>query len=143
MKNLVPIRLFYSVVFGFVSLLCANAGELPSKSISPELARELVYQAVQPHSPGAHVTILKDRYEKDFYYCSATWDNPVGSPVIGYFMVNPWTGHVWDVMGISRRLITNLELERSLASIRKRLKVNDKEYFRLRALKPYEEHAPK
>ena len=48
----------------------------------------------------------------------AWWPNPHGSPVLGYYAVNPWTGDVWDVMGCKR--ISSPAIQAEQRSILKR-----------------------
>ena len=48
-------------------------------------------------------------FDRDFLYFAATWPNPSGSPMIGYYAVNPWTGDVWDVNACKLYEVGNLK----------------------------------
>jgi len=77
--------------------------ERSSRRVSIDTAKKLVYEAIKTHNRGADVSETEKSPDPAFYFFQATWPNPKGSPVIGYFAVNPWTGDVWD-FGACRRL---------------------------------------
>lgn len=102
--------------------------------INVQSARELAYLAVKDHNLGVTLTEAPRPLDPDFYYFGATWPNPSGSPVIGYFAVNPWTGDVWDANGCTR--YTSKELNVAQKAIRKRSRIEGQDYSRLRARRP-------
>jgi len=86
--------LFLLLCVGFCASV-APGQERPSPRVSVEDARRLVYEAVRTRGPG--ITVSETRaLDANFYFFDATWPNPTGSPMIGYFAVYPWTGDVWD-----------------------------------------------
>jgi len=114
----------------------AYGGDAAKKTISAEDAKLLVSEPIVPENRGAHVTELRNRDERDFYFFGATWANPVGSPVIGYYFVNPWTGNVWRMAGVNCATLSTPELRSHLRQIRKRLKLRNKEYRLFHARRP-------
>jgi uncharacterized iron-regulated membrane protein len=92
----------YRWVAGFLLLfsIAAHSGSAPQERVQARIAvdsaRRLVYEAVSVHNPGAAVSQVGDEYGPEFYNFDATWPNTTGSPMIGYFSVNPWTAEVWD-----------------------------------------------
>lgn len=123
---------FFAVLLVF-PIGVAYAINEPQQKISEEEARQLVYEVVKIHNPDAELTSTPRDDDPDFYFFAASWPNPVGSPMIGYFAVNPWTGDVWD--GGCRRL-KSPSLKKHQASIRKRFRFNKKNYQKLRAKTP-------
>lgn len=110
-------------------------GEQPrEQKIGIAEARGLVYEAVKVHNRGAAVINSPRTFDPDFYFFTATWPNPTGSPIIGYFAVNPWTGDVWNVTSCER--VTSRSLEKQCRNIEKRLQLKRDAYVRLRAKKP-------
>lgn len=94
------------------------------RTISQDTARKLVHDAlVTLNKSGPSVKIARFRYDyaPEFYAFAATWPNPDGDPLIGYFAVNPWTGDVWDIMGCKR--ITSPAIEKEQDAIWKRSQI--------------------
>jgi hypothetical protein len=77
---------------------------------------------------------IDDPYDPEFIHLDAEWPNPSGSPHIGNFAVNPWTGDAFDADGC-KRLSTPL-IRKMQKAIRKRSALSAKEYGALRAKKP-------
>ena len=109
-------------------------GQSDLQKISLEQAQKLVYEAIKVQNPGAKVTRTQNAYDPEFFYFEATWPNPIGSPVIGHFSVNPWTGDVWNP-GLCER-ITSPSLSKIQRGIKKRLKLKKEDYAKMHAKKP-------
>jgi hypothetical protein len=65
-------------------------------------------------------------YFPALYSFSATWPNPHGSPVLGYFKVDPRTGDLWN--GVICGGFTSPSLVRLQRVIRNRIVLSDEEY---------------
>lgn len=136
MTPLLSGRQVASIFFAFILLFCfgvAYATNEPQQKISEEEARKLVYEVVKIHNPSAELTSTPRDDDPDFYFFAASWANPVGSPIIGYFAVNPWTGDVWDS---GCRRLKSPSLRKLQESIRKPLRLNKKMYKELHAKMP-------
>jgi hypothetical protein len=117
------------------SALAGPSGAQPrDQKIDVEESGKLVNEIVKVHNRGASVTSSPRAFDPDFYFFAATWPNPTGSPIIGYFAVNPWTGDVWNSAGCER--ITSKSLKRLQQDIRRRFHFKREEYTKLRAKKP-------
>jgi hypothetical protein len=133
--------LFFAVIIlglGLATTTGLSVG-LNQQKISVKQAEELVFESLSVFAPGIDlktVVLMKltDRYDPDFLYFDASAKNPIGSPHVGYFAVNPWTGDVWNAAGCTR--LTSSEIKRIQREIRKQLGVNDKEYQHLMDKKP-------
>jgi hypothetical protein len=114
-------------------LECAvAAGE---ERITQDEARQLAVEALKAKMlNGPTVQLSPISYVKDFYTFEATWPNPDGSPNLGSFAVNPWTGDVWQV--VVCKYITSPAIQKIQKSIRDRFHYPRKEYKELRARKP-------
>ncbi len=106
----------------------------PRQKISIDNARRLVYEIVKVHNPGADLISSPRSFDRDFYFFAATWPNPTGSPIIGYFAVNPWTGDVWNSAGCEH--LTSKSLRKLQNDIRRRLHFGAGDYAKLRAKRP-------
>jgi hypothetical protein len=129
------------IISSFLLLMMAvwpsNASEeADHQKIIVEEARTLVYEAIKAHNPhdGIDVSQVENRYDQVFYYFEATWPNPVGSPHLGNFAVNPWTGDLYNADGCQR--LTSTALKKRQENIRKRSGLNDNVYLKVRAKKP-------
>jgi hypothetical protein len=98
--------------------LSAGASALPAAKLTETEARQFAQVALGAHNRGADLEAAPRADDPDFYFFAATWSNPVGSPIIGYFAVNPWTGDVWD-RGCQR--VRSTALSKLQAETRKRL----------------------
>jgi hypothetical protein len=116
------------------ALVATASAQPPERRIGIGEARELAYEAVKAHNPGATLTNSPRAFDPDFYFFTATWPNPTGSPIIGYFAVNPWTGDVWNAAGCEHP--TSKSIEKLQQEIRRRSHFKREEYERLRARKP-------
>jgi hypothetical protein len=72
------------------------AAEAQYAIISVSEARTLVRDALDGRGKEIYINENHRPDDPDFFFFEATWPNPTGSPVIGYFAVNRWTGDVWD-----------------------------------------------
>jgi hypothetical protein len=126
----------FAVRFTLLLALVASMGSAqpPRQRISLEEARKLAYEVVKVHNPGAELNNSPRSFDPDFYFFAATWPNPNGSPIIGYFAVNPWTGDVWNSAGCEH--FTSKALAKLQQGIRARLQVSRAEFVKLRAKKP-------
>jgi hypothetical protein len=123
------------VVLLIASALVATAvAQPPGRKIDIEEARKLVHEVVKGHNPDASITSSPRAFDPDFYFFAATWPNPAGSPMIGYFAVNPWTGDVWNAAGCEH--LTSKSIERLQQDIRKRSHFKREDYVKLREKKP-------
>jgi hypothetical protein len=71
------------------------------RDLSLEEAQRLVVAALGPKVeklPKFGLDVESDPDDTDFYRFEATWDNPVGSVVIGFFGVDRATGDVWRLV---------------------------------------------
>ena len=78
------------------SATCFAQGTPAPVTIDQNEAASLVREAIKSQG---HTIALDPESRKDdpgFFFFGATWPNPSGSPVIGYFAVNRQTGDVWD-----------------------------------------------
>lgn len=116
------------------ALVGTAVAQPPDRKIDIEEARKLVYEVVKVHNPGASVTSSPRAFDPSFYFFAATWPNPAGSPMIGYFAVNPWTGDVWNAAGCEH--LTSKSIERLQQDIRRRSHFKREDYTKLRAKKP-------
>jgi hypothetical protein len=107
------------------------------KKISAREARELLNEGLRAWCPGCDlkeiaIESIKMKYDANFYYYHATWSNPTGSPNLGNFAVNPWTGNVWDgCVAINSPALKELQ-----DRIQKRFSLSEKDYSLLRSRKP-------
>jgi hypothetical protein len=101
--------------------------------ITSSEARELAGHPAGAHGP-VDLTESPRPLDRDFYYFAATWRNPTGSPMTGYYAVNPWTGDVWDVGGC-KRLDSAIPRKRR-EGIRHESGVSKSLYSRLRERRP-------
>ena len=113
----------------------APAAETRPRKISIAAGRKLTSEAIKRHNAGAALIYTPREWDPDFYFFCATWSNPVGSPIIGYFAVNPWTGDVWEAAGCE--LLTTESLKKLQARIRERSRLKEEDYRRLHAKKPW------
>jgi hypothetical protein len=94
------------------------------RTITLSDARKLVREALaasDSNGPSVKIERFRYNYAPEFYVFMAWWPNPAGSPLLGYYAVNPWTGDVWDVMGCKR--ISSPAIEKEKESIRRRSKL--------------------
>jgi hypothetical protein len=117
-----------------VSSLNDSKAQTEKQKISLDEARKLAYEAVKTHNPDADLINSPRSFDPEFYFFAATWPNPVGSPIIGYFAVNPRTGDVWDAR--SCELFTSPSLDKLQENIRKRLGIKRQDYLKLKTKKP-------
>src|SRR5260370_41672409 len=100
-------RVMLAVGFSTISLA-------HGRTISQSTARKLVREALvtmNQDGPSVKITRFRDDHAREFYTFDATWPNPDGDPLIGYFAVNPWTGDVWDLGGCKRITSSAIEKE--------------------------------
>jgi hypothetical protein len=121
-------------------LLLASAGmpvqaaEAGPQKISLQEARRLVYEVVKVHNCVAEISRTQNPYDREFFYFEVIAANPVASPMVGHFAVNPWTGDVWNSVLCER--VTLPSLQKMQEKVRKRSRLREEEYLRLRAKKP-------
>jgi hypothetical protein len=116
----------------------------PPVQISESQARILV-ETVWPPSPRISLEASPNNSKsegpgKDFYGFEVIGTTPIpggGAHVTGY-VVNRWTGDVWEIQGSWCRRVNNASLHKQLRSLRARLHLTRLEYERLRILKPLE-----
>ncbi len=115
---------------------CTASAQSDLQKISTDEVRKLVYEAIRTHDPHHQIDVsrVENRYDPVFVYFEVTWPNPSGSPHLGNFAVNPWTGDVFNADGCE--LQASPSLKKLQASIRKQLQLKEKEYLRLRAKRP-------
>jgi hypothetical protein len=114
-RDLVALILTVGVVCGSDTL---------SRTITRSEARRLVHEALvalNQDAPSVKIEQYRYDYAPEFYAFDATWPNPDGDPLIGYFAVNPWTGDVWDINACKQ--ITSPVLARQQEAIWKRSKL--------------------
>lgn len=108
---------FRSVLFLLlISPLILTLAELAmsgEQNIDVAEARKLVYEELKASCPGCDmnridVEQLANKYDRYFYYFGASWANPTGSPNLGYFAVNPWTGDVWNAASCKKLISPGL-----------------------------------
>jgi hypothetical protein len=73
-----------------------QAAEAYPQKISLQEARRLVYEVVKVHNRDAEISRTQNPYDREFFYFEVIAANPVASPMVGHFAVNPWTGDVWN-----------------------------------------------
>jgi hypothetical protein len=140
-KNSIYLKGNSLIVRSFLLLLMAVWPIFASENsdhqkIKLEEARELVYEAIKAHNPRESIDVSRvdNRYDQVFYYFEATWPNPIGSPHLGNYAVNPWTGDVYNTDGCQR--LTSPSLKERQETIRKQSGLNNKDYSKFRAKKP-------
>lgn len=98
--------------------------------LSVDAARYLTWEALKVNradGPDVRLTLVEDpSAPKDFYRFEATWPNPEGSPVLGFYAVNAWTGDVWKTVVCKR--VTSPAIREMQKMIRVRSKNRAKEY---------------
>ncbi len=125
----------FSLVVAFATTAIeVGIGQTTNSRIEATEASKLVYEGIKKHNAGASIHAISNPYDQDFLYFQATWPNPVGSPVIGNFAVNPWTGDVWNAAGCER--LTSRSLKSAQEGIRKRFHIAKAEYGKLHAKTP-------
>ena len=104
--------------------------------ISTEEARTLVYEALKAHNPHHVVDVsrVENPYDPVYVYFEATWPNPAGSPHLGNFAVNPYSGDVYNADGCEG--ITSTSLKRIQESIRRRSPLTSEQYRKARRKRP-------
>ena len=104
--------------------------EAALRGLNLDEARRLVVAALGPKVeklPKFGVDLEYNQDDADFYRFEATWDNPGGSVLIGFFGVNRATGDVWRLVpcekvgsGRLRRLQKELRRKIGLKAIERR-----------------------
>ena len=117
-----------------VCLHARSQQEQTPPRISVDNARRLVDEVVKVHNPGATVSATQGNLDPEFYVFGATWPNPTGSPMIGYFAVNPWTGDVWDFNACKH--LESRSLKKLQDGIRKKSGIGRSMYLKLRTKSP-------
>lgn len=127
-------------LFVLYLLVCMGGGvgagiaqEQNLRRIGIATARTLANQVVNAHGT-VTLTDSSRPLDPEFYYFSATWPNPKGSPMIGYFAVNPWTGDVWDVNGCKR--LESRSLSKLKENIRKKSGIRKNVFSELQNKQP-------
>ena len=92
------LRSIASIIFFVCMGTAVQAASYPK--INTKEARELLDVGLKAWCPKCDlkaiaVEELKNAYDNNFYYSHATWASPSGSPNLGNFAINPWTGDVW------------------------------------------------
>ena len=126
------------LAFAFLLIAGLANAEPKSRVISANQARELVRAALPSGTLKEAVSIQRgsDDYMPGYYSFSAYGPvNPVGSSLIGHFLVDPKTGDVLD--GIVCREYRTPLLAKLQISIRKQLRLSLAEYHRLRHPSPF------
>jgi hypothetical protein len=120
-------------VMTVAALFCLAFGQTSSegqrRNVTVEEASDLLYAYLESRgctTSSCSVGQIHDTYFSGCYSFSAMWNNhPHGSPVLGYFKVDPRTGHVWD--GVMWRSLTSPSLVKLQQVIRKRIGLSDEE----------------
>lgn len=112
-----------------IAALGQTSCPIKRRNVTLEEASDLVYAYLE--SGGCtkrtcSVDQMHDPYFPRFYSFSATWPNPQGSPILGYFKVDPRTGDVWN--GVICGGFTSPSLVKLQRVIRKRIGLDDEEY---------------
>ena len=119
------------VVFG------QGKAESRLRKITVEDGRELVSILLQPTGctkDKCTFSRIENAYFPQFYFYYVTWPNPVGSPHIGTWAVDPATADVWDADAcIEYRSAT---LTKFQALLRKRIGLTERAYMRLKQRPP-------
>jgi len=99
-------------------------------------ARHLVDEGLRSHDPSHAIELsqVENRYDRVFMYFEASWPNPVGSPHLGNFAVNPWTGDVFD--SDNCKPVVSQSLRKLQDAVRKKLRLKQEEYTKLHERKP-------
>lgn len=118
-----------------VLLPFGSGAESVSPSIRRAEAKELVAEAIKMNNAGADILSYANPRESAFYFFVATWPNPRGSPIIGYYAVNRHTGDVWETGGHCTRIYTS-SLIAMQSTIQKRLKLGQSAISRERERRP-------
>jgi hypothetical protein len=90
-------------------------------SIDARKAEGLVREALialNLNGPAVKIERMRYDYAPEFYAFMASWPNPGGSSLLGYYAVNPWTGDVWDTIACKR--VTSASLHQEQEAIWKR-----------------------
>lgn len=124
---------------GLMLLIAGSAafGDEIDKKIDVEAARALAYEAIRHGDEGAEMWKFPDDYAPPFIVFEGDNFQRQGSPVVGHFAVNPWTGDVRSTGGFCRRLSTPT-LKDMQAKIRQSFSGKErKAYDRLHKLRPW------
>ena len=125
---------FFSFLVSLAATGVSVGGQSTSHRLGTKEASKLVNEGIRRENSGANIHVVSNPYDQDFIYFQATWANPVGSPVIGNFAVNPWTGDVWNTAGCEH--LSSPSLKKEQAGIRKRFGLTKEEYAKFHARRP-------
>jgi len=123
----------WALLCGIATAFTAPAQDATLPRIGADQARGLAREFANAHGT-VELTESPRPLDRDFFYFAATWSNPVGSPMAGYYAVNPWTGDVWDVNACKR--LESGRLRREREDIRRRSGISKDAYSELRKKKP-------
>jgi hypothetical protein len=127
-------------VFGAV-LACAFSVCAVSQTEQPRISEEdgrfLVHEAIKKHASSAVLELMKEGFGDGFIALAAeSPEGSKGSPIVGYFAVNAFTGDVWEIAGDECSIKSGIELRRLQKTISRRLRIDQKTYSELHTKKP-------
>lgn len=112
-----------------------STDEVGEKRIDRSEAEQLALEVLRPSLGAVSLeSCALSKYSPEMYCFTAVWPNPKGSPIVGYYAVNPRTADVWNARSCEH--ITSPSLERKQEALRKRFKYSRQEFKRLELLKP-------
>ncbi len=112
------------------AVLCAsiNCAFARTRDLNVGEARKLIEAAVGGrvrNLPGFTLEINNNDNVPGFLNFDATFDNPHGSPVVGFYAVNQVTGEVWKL--VICRKVDSAELRRLQTNLHKQLQISAEE----------------
>ena len=95
------LRILVGVCIALAPFVAVGQTKVESKqrTITVDEGRELIYALLKSSGctrSKCAVDELKDTYFPQFYFFYGSWPNPLGSPHIGSWAVDPATADVWD-----------------------------------------------
>jgi len=130
-----------------LSVVCAGCAAVEMSSTKVELNQEnkitvdearVIVQAIFKSDELQHEITLEEyqnEHSPEFYGFEALRSNPGGSANVGFYLVNPWTGDIWDIW--SCKLVENPIIKKIQNKIRQHLKLSGTAYNKAHTLKPF------
>jgi hypothetical protein len=121
-----------------VPLVAINAlSQMVDIKITEQQAEHFARAALRPSASTGILERMGKPIDPRFYmYAGESPEGSMGSPIFGYFAVNPSTGDVWDVEGSVCTPQVTKAVKQMQRDLRKRSGLNSEEYHKLHKMKP-------
>ena len=139
MRDANKLRILTAICIALVPLTVLGQTKVDAKQrkVTVEEGRDLVYALLKSSGctrSKCAVNLMEDSYFPQFYFFYGSWPNPVGSPHIGSWAVDPATADVWDANVCAEYqggALAKLQL-----SLRRRLRLTREAYDKLKQRPP-------